>query len=375
MRMLWPSEQLDPGTLSKLTRLGLASACYTRSLAHTQRCKLPIFLNNNHALVREPHDFLYDKYFFSRSARPGKTINTYAECLLAWFSYVESANEDWRNANVVDIVEYRNFMRTNGAAKNNKTLSVSTINLRIIVVAEFYKFFWRQEILFNPQSSVFVKEKLSKLISVKLRLRQSRRIPKALTPSACTTLVNALNDGPRLILKWALSTGLRTSSILSIDVETLMRLSKLHVGQFIEVNVKGGKQQQVYVPSQILRDTNDYIETTRRLIEKKGNFSQKVFLNKRGTAMTSQCYYASYKRACNRIGLISHPHQARTTFATYMQRRIKAGSDKLGIDSIKVIQGLLGHASSQTTEVYLETICVNNPDVLEMLELNSSSWR
>jgi len=177
------------------------------------------------------------------------------------------------------------------------------------------------------------------------------------------------------VLKWALATGLRTSSIINLKLSEVNDLLGNTSCRFMSVIVKGGKYHRVYVPQDLVFETTTYIDVERKLSERRGALHQQLFLNSRGSPLTAKAYYSAYKRACALIGVKSHPHQARTTFATFMHRRLSFVSAELGLDNVKIIQGLLGHASSVTTEQYLERIATGNPDVLEMLEQHSQSLR
>jgi hypothetical protein len=54
-----------------------------------------------------------------------------------------------------------------------------------------------------------------------------------------------------------------------------------------------------------------------------------------------------------------------------MERALAESSKEKNLDRVKIIQGLLGHASSATTHAYLESISINDIDVLDMLDVNS----
>ncbi|MGV6398103.1 tyrosine-type recombinase/integrase [Pseudomonas caspiana] len=370
MILLWPMDLPDKFVDAVLVKCCLPEVASARGPAASGQVPLPVFIDQGYSVISEAHDFLYDKFFFSRTSNPKRTINTYAECLLSWFKYIELGGLDWREAGVTQIISYRNSMKGNTECRR-KALSVSTINLRLSVISEYYLYYWRDLLSCNPDKAEILARKIQKLDKVQLRLRQNKILPRALSKEACQQLVSTLRGVHKLILEWALTTGMRTSSILNISVNDFESVEANTSTKFLKILAKGGKSQHVYIPSSLIEKTRAYIDTERRLNEKRHGSSDKLFLNKLGETVSRSCYYKSFKRGCEATSIKSHPHQTRTTFATYMQRRIDAASKRLGIDSIKIIQGLLGHASSLTTQSYLETIAINNPDILELLDLNS----
>lgn len=369
MKIVWPSQHIDMSTSSRVKKLGVA--VYGAAAPF----RIPVFLDENLDLLAEPHEFLYETYFYSKNSYPFKTISTYAECLGEWFKYLEGIKCHWKGASTNDIAEYRNSMRGTTSKVRDKALSPSTINLRVAVVVEFYKFYWSKEIENNSQDRTDLENRLRRMNSTRLRLRQAVLAPKSLSLDACHKLIGSLKGAHRLVLKWALATGLRTSSIINLNLSEVNDLLEASSGRFMSVLVKGGKYHRVYVPQDLAAETSAYIEVERKLSERRGDLFGKLFLNSRGSPLTAKAYYSAYKRACVLIRVKSHPHQARTTFATFMHRRLGFVSAELGLDNVKIIQGLLGHASSVTTEQYLERIATGNPDVLEILEQHSKSLR
>lgn len=191
--------------------------------------------------------------------------------------------------------------------------------------------------------------------------------------------MGALKGVHRVIFAWSLATGVRVSSVLNIDLVEYEKLNIDGSDGFIELMMKGGRMQKVYVPQALRSEIETYICTVRVLSSKyrlQGAGERgKLFLNSKGEAVTRSCYYAAFKRACASQNIKAHPHQARTTFATFMERKISAAGLNLGFDHVKIIQGLLGHASAITTQQYLEDIAGNNVEVLALIDSNSEILR
>lgn len=334
---------------------------------------IPLLITEAGSIISEAHGFLYEKHIYSRSLTSARTIETYAESLVDWFRYCENNRLAWNESTVRSILMYRNSMKA--AARNGKaSLRVATINLRTTVVVEFMKYYLAT--LEADESTVIENTKLlKKLSNYKFKLRKAYARPIALSAKNCRCLHSKLNGAHKLIFKWAISTGLRISSILSVSLESFMDHQGDAEGRFIEVAVKGGKTLSVFLPKSLIEETNRYIRVERKLLSLNSREHARevhsLFLNRRGISINRRCYYAAYQRACIALGIKSHPHQTRTTFATFMERALAGYSKEKDFDRVKIIQGLLGHASSTTTHAYLESISINDVDVLSMLEVNS----
>jgi integrase len=330
---------------------------------------IPIILSDCGEVVREAHSFLYEKHNLSRGMSSDRTVLTYAESLSHWFRYCKENDLCWREFSVSSLLKYRNSMRSTSNHRE-KNLRTATINLRVTVVVEFIKFL----ILGGSDNEIRTEEAryfLAKLGRAKLKLRRTHSRPIALSPENCKKICNVLRSTHRLIFIWAISTGLRTSSILSVTLKQLEAIESSR-GGFVEVITKGGKWQKVFLPAYVLEETKKYIRIDRKILLLRGGLggaeSNFLFVNQKGGAIDRRCYYAAYKRACKVLRVNSHPHQARTTFATFMDRRLRAYGEEHKLDHIKIIQGLLGHASSITTEDYLESLEINNIEILNLLE-------
>ena len=378
MKLLWPSKHSIFEISEALHRARnpvLADWFGRRTLSEVYI--IPLIIDGDGRIVRESHEFLYDKAYYSNSLKVSKTVKTYAECLLDWMAFCYAHEFDWRSVSNRNIALYRNYLKEK--TYKGHSLSPRTINLRLTVVIEFYRHYWSSMLSFENKSRELIQRKLTLLNARSLKVRVSKQRPRALSPKNCLLLMQTLNDSHRLIFAWTLTTGLRIGSVLSMSLDKFKDLGSLRSDGFVELAVKGGKLQKVYVPKAVIEDTRIYVETTRLLSLNRRNLGgseqSALFVNSKGRAVTSSCYYKAYKRACRSLSIDSHPHQARTTFATYIERRMASASLSLGLDSVKIIQGLLGHASSHTTQDYLESISGNNVDVLALLDKQAAELR
>lgn len=337
---------------------------------------IPIILTDEGEVIREAHSFLYEKHIHSRNMNSDKTVHTYAECLVVWLKYCALNSLDWKASTIRSLLHYRNSMKS-GSGVRARSLRPKTINLRISVVIEFFKYFLEVEMTNNKNSERNYHLLLKNITNTRFNVRSSDSRPIALTATACRSLCASLKGVHRIIFIWGISTGLRISSILKVLLSDFEPLQTQDRGAFLEVLCKGGKIQKVFLPRYLIVETNRYLEVERKLVvlraqkKYKTSLSGELFLNGSASSVTRGCYYAAFQRACTSQAIKSHPHQARTTFATFMERALRAYGKENNIDHVKIIQGLLGHADAITTMSYLESIAINNVDILGLLEANS----
>jgi integrase len=340
---------------------------------------IPLMLSDKGVLVKQVHHFLIDRASQVSGRNASNTVRTYAECLHHWLGYLELKGRDWQQATSRDLIIYRNAMKVEVSSRTKRPLKSSTINLRITVVLEFYKYLkhWNS---FAPVNSEWSNSLAGAFENNngRIKLRKSFSRPRAMTQQVCTKLIEQLTGVHQLIFIWSLATGIRTSSILSITVENYENI-RSGGEDFIELMMKGGRMQKVYVPHSLRAETDRYIKTVRVLSAREdwqwGDHPSQLFINDRGGPVSRNCFYAAFKRACKKLGVKAHPHQARTTFATFIERKLSAAALNLGFDHIKIIQGLLGHASASTTQQYIEDISGNNIDVLALIDMHAEALR
>jgi integrase len=345
--------------------------------------RFPLLIGADGSLVREAVSFLYDIAYVRGSTRSLRTLETYAESLNSWLSYAEEHQLGWRHPTAPMLASYRDQMLGTDGTRD-PPLSRRTVNLRLSVALEFYKHLGckdegeemtvtqRNEArTASPPSVKWTASRSSSLAT--LRVRVYRRRPRALRAEDCQNLSGELKAAYRLMWQWALCTGLRTSSLLRLRLGAFESLaSSVMSDPMLSVLAKGGKIVSVHVP-QALRDaTERYIEVDRRLAASRPACPAKdaaLFLNRTGRPVTAKAYYRAFRRAAARLRIHAFPHQARTTFATFVRDRLeRLNAAGHHLDAVKIVQSLLAHADAATTEAYLDSIDVPSLDVLRLLD-------
>jgi len=271
-----------------------------------------------------------------------KFINTYTQFLISEKNLSKNTVKNY----LIDLNQFfsNNFSHTqidkefetfiSKLRKNN--LSLSSINRKVSVIKNFLKFL---------QSEKFIDQiNLDKFES----LKNSKRIPKAITKSQIDEIFNSLNNTKSrngkiytMVLRLMFLSGLRVSEALNI------KWSDLNINDFsINIYGKGSKERKVYL-------TREFSE---QLFHLKSN---SVFIfhikNKPISSRTINKFLKdSFKNGIINKSLSSHIF--RHSFATTM---LENNAD------IRHIQKLLGHSSISTTEIYTKVAKSLKKNVLD----------
>lgn len=176
-------------------------------------------------------------------------------------------------------------------------------------------------------------------------LRRGVRLPKTLTPSEVTALLD-LPPGPTAegyrdctMLELLYATGLRVSELVGLHVAHL----DLQAG-CLRVLGKGSKERLVPMGERARQLLTDYLDRIRPVLL-KGRAARALFVSRRGRALTRQACWTMLRQRAKRAGIRTaiSPHMLRHSFATHL---LEGGAD------LRVVQAMLGHASVATTQIY-----------------------
>lgn len=177
--------------------------------------------------------------------------------------------------------------------------------------------------------------------------RLKRKLPHTLTLQQVEKLLVAIPaDTPaglrdRALVELMFSSGLRVSELCAL------RITDLAEGDgFLRILGKGSKERLVPVGSSALAALKVYLDTARVTFVRTSKTSSQVFLSSRGTAISRITVWLLLKNYARRAGIppaMVKPHGLRHSFATEL---LKGGAD------LRLIQGLLGHSSIATTQIY-----------------------
>ena len=275
-------------------------------------------------MIYEKYLNTYSQYLISEKNLSSNTVKNYLIDLNQFFSNNFSHSQ-------IDI-EFEAFISK--LRKNN--LSLSSINRKVSVIKNFFKFLQSEKIIDQINLDKFES------------LKNSKKIPKAITKSQIDEIFNSLNNSKSrnskvytMVLRLMFLSGLRVSEALNL------RWSDLNINDFsLNIYGKGSKERKVYL-------TQDF---SKQLSHLKSN-SIFIFHIKNkpiSTRTINKFLNDSFKNGIINKSLSSHIF--RHSFATTM---LENNAD------IRHIQKLLGHSSISTTEIYTKVAKSLKKNVLD----------
>lgn len=174
-----------------------------------------------------------------------------------------------------------------------------------------------------------------------------RKLPDTLALKDIEKLIAAIdltsNEGHRnkAIVETLYGCGLRVSELVDL------KLSDLFFDEgFIRVTGKGDKQRFIPISHITQKYINIYVKESRPFVKEVPEFSDTVFLNRRGKQLTRVMIFTIVKRLAEKAQIKKNisPHTFRHSFATHL---LENGAD------LRAIQLMLGHESITTTEIYM----------------------
>ncbi len=138
------------------------------------------------------------------------------------------------------------------------------------------------------------------------------------------------------ILELLYAAGIRVSELVALNLHDV----DLHAGT-LRVLGKGNRERQVFFGAAARRALMAYLDVR----QPRDPEDTAVFLNHRGTRLSTRGVQMLVKKHCGRLGIpaSTSPHTLRHAFATHL---LDSGAD------LRSIQELLGHRSLSTTQKY-----------------------
>lgn len=219
-----------------------------------------------------------------------------------------------------------------------------SIGRKLAALRTFFAFLVREGVLHvNPASHIRAP-------------KRDHPLPRSLTVDEVDRFFSGIKKESKrdiAIFELLYSSGLRVSELTGLTVDDV----DLNNG-WVRVIGKGNKERYVPLGSKASAALADYLPlravVAGTVVGKQSQ--QKVFLNCRGTALSSRSVRRILKTCLNRAGLSrdASPHTFRHSFATHM---LQGGAD------LRSIQELLGHSSLSTTQRYTRV------DLLRLMEV------
>lgn len=312
-----------------------------------------------YALVNEYLGYLADRNYSPR------TLRAYGYDLLAFCRWLDSVDVELSSVTTETVLDFMRHCRqtpiagrpTNVVSMTGTRLdrySSTTINHRLAALTGLFTF---RELgdpgLRTPIPSgrearrVSAEERnglLGHLVRPRrrsaLRLREPRRLPRALNRRETAELLSSLRTWrDRALAGLMLLSGLRSGELLTLDV------TDVDIGaRWVKVMGKGAKERRVPLDVEVAGLIQTYL-----LVERPESDSNRLFLvakgPHRGQPLTAAGLRTIFRYHRIKSGVLAgHPHALRHTFGTAMA--------EAGVD-LAVMQALLGHAHIDTTARYI----------------------
>lgn len=173
-----------------------------------------------------------------------------------------------------------------------------------------------------------------------------RHLPDILSYNEICSMIESIDLSQELghrnkaIIEVLYGCGLRVSEL------TNLKISNIYVeDEFIRVFGKGNKERLIPISKSTLKTLFLYIKGERLHQTITPKYSDTIFINKRGNALSRQMIFIIIKKLAEKVGIKKNigPHTIRHSFATHL---IEGGAD------LRAVQQMLGHSSISTTEIY-----------------------
>ena len=264
------------------------------------------------------------------------SITAYDRDLRKFALFIYSESLEYSSLTEEDISRYE-------ASLKGLDLSPASINRAISALKSFYLYLGIEYETANPMQAVE-------------RRKLTRKLPKALTVSEITSLIDATKrlDNPISLRDFALlellyGTGARVSEVIGINLNDIASSTDDQSAvSTVKLRGKGSKERIVPIGSYAMKALSEYLTRTRPALAEKSkqkNANAALFLNSRGTRLSRVSAWQIVSDAADATGLRGKisPHVFRHSYATHL---LDGGAD------IRVVQELLGHASVTTTQIY-----------------------
>ncbi len=355
----------------------------------------PILLDAQMSIVEPAFSYLLELSIIPGRSHSTETLRTYSEHLHDWFDSLEQSGLDWRVADEGTIAAYRNRMLSDPSPHTGRPYARSTVNDRVRTVCRFYEWARRRGLIESlPFDYVDVSLRSARrqgmlahldwrapvVMANILTVSEAERLPRPLRVDQLQCLFQHLDPPYDLIAEWALATGMRRKELCGLHLHQVPEVAHLSIEQDPLVGVpltitKGDRPRSVYPPLRLIDRTHWYVGEDRaalvkRLCKARPSYHapKALFLNSRGEPVTRARLSAAFGAAFRTAGLAGSGHWLRHTFAMTMLVRLqKQAATTPDLNPLKIVQVLLGHASIQSTAIYLRCVELHADSLAESL--------
>ena len=342
---------------------------------------VPMLLDADMRLIEPACAWLLHVALVRGQTRSKETWRTYGEVLYDWWQTLEANGWAWDKVGSQELIAYRDRMLQGTSNYTGRPYSRATINIRLRVLALFYRWCAASGLISEIPFSIsdlslsrsrptsflaHVDAKGGRQAANELTVRHTRSLPRPLEPATIRQAMANMDARDRLIVEWAVTTGVRRLEIAGLCVTTLpdTAAAALPVVPIRLEVTKGGKVRQVYPPLPLIDRTRAYIREERAVVirrarQRNASYCEPaaLFLTEQGEPMTPRRIGAMFAQACKKANVKATFHELRHTFAGAMLRFLQRQSARAPeLNPLLALQAILGHGDLETTGIYLKVL-------------------
>jgi len=339
----------------------------------------PILLWDSMESCREANSFLRS-YLLRGAIGSRKSWRAISQSIYDFFGFLQAHELAWddvdRGEEKTLVAAYRDYCR------ETARLAPATIRQRLIYVCEFYEFAKRQTWIAKlpfehetrrvDRSQAFLAHADASGGNVSVRDVMPtvvKDLPKFLSKDQIHALLSAAtNVHHRILIRLGLGTGLRREELATFPLRYVFdpdragrrgRNVKVHLDPHdgSGMKTKGSKPRDIYMPRGLMKDLHHYARHYRGE-RAQGVERDALFLNQSGEpyAEDGKGLERIVRSLGQQIGVKTWPHLLRHTYATHTLVNLQRQDDRNRVEPLVFLQQQLGHASIQTTMVYLHLV-------------------
>lgn len=343
---------------------------------------IPFLTDQDMKLVNVPNKYLYEIALVHGRTRSPRTWKTYGNHLYEFFSFLEENNLEWQNVDQAQIAIWRNAMLDRGLRR-------STVNARIRLVSDFYRWSLRRhlikEVPYETKDVWIAKPKGflahvdvsgNRMDANDLTLPTHKPLPQFLIKEQARKFINALSPRRNQLMAYLmLLCGLRREEVVGLNQCVLPNPSGHPSNRGLKMVLdpkltptKGSKARWVLVPYPLAIVLWEYMHWQRPKSagiyrKKHGLHTDFLFLSQYGEPISLEGMNNAFRKASEKCSIKCTPHVLRHTFGTYEFLRM---SESKGVDgALHWVRDRMGHSSIATTEIYVHAADLVNHDEID----------
>lgn len=384
---------------SKGVHLHLIAATDDFKLARQPRRGFPILLWEDMRSCEQVNEFL--RYYLLRGAIGScKSWEPTGRAMYDYFSFLEAHDLLWddvdRGERKTIVAAYRDYsFHTAGMARN-------TIRQRLTYICAFYAFAkqqgWVQSLPYEYEERKVMRSTgllphgngMGGRIAVASVMPRKHTVLKKFLSrqQAASLLATAKNPHHQIIIRLALQSGLRREELATFPLAYVVDPDNPPSGERnlrvildpadgTGMSTKGSKARTIYVSRKLMKELHHYAVHWRG---ERASLNQTapgvLFLNQCGQAWAAdgKGIEAMVRNIGAKVGLKTHPHMLRHTYATHTLVTLQRNRGATRIEPLVFLQKQLGHASIMTTMEYLHIVNELADDAVLAYDEELNTW-